>query len=77
MVILDRGGGKIHQLNPTASCVWDSCDGATSAVSIAERLAASYDVAPETALHDVETIVQQLYGLGLLYVEHKTKGGAQ
>ncbi len=70
VVILDREAGKVHQLNPTASCIWNNCDGSSSVGLIAERLAAMFDVAPEAALRDVEVLVGELQGLGLLYVEH-------
>lgn len=70
VVILDRAAGKVHQLNPSAGCVWNNCDGFSSVDSIAERLAASFDVPAETALRDVETLVKELVGLGLLHVEH-------
>jgi hypothetical protein len=68
VVILDREGGKVHQLNPTAGCVWNSCDGTSTVGSIAERLAATFDVAPEKALRDVEALLQELQGLGLLHI---------
>ncbi|HSD96019.1 MAG TPA: PqqD family protein [Sulfuricaulis sp.] len=71
IVILDREGGKVHQLNPVASCIWNSCDGSSSVDSIAERLVASFDVAPEKALRDVEALLQELQGLGLLHIGHK------
>lgn len=71
IVILDREGGKVHQLNPVASCIWNSCDGSSSVDSIAERLVASFDVAPEKALRDVEALLQELQGLGLLHIEDK------
>ena len=71
IVILDREGGKVHQLNPVASCIWNSCDGSSSVDSIAERLVANFDVAPEKALRDVEALLQELQGLGLLHIDHK------
>jgi len=71
VVILDREAEKVHQLNPTASCIWNNCDGSSSVDSIAQRLAASFDVTPEMALRDVEAILRELHGLGLLHVEHK------
>jgi len=70
-VILDREAGKVHQLNPVASCIWNSCDGSSSVDSIAERLVASFDVTPQTALRDVEAMLQEFQGLGLLHIEYK------
>jgi hypothetical protein len=71
VVILDREAGKVHQLNPAAGCVWNNCDGSSTVGSIAERLTEAFDVAPETALRDVEAVLQELQGLGLLHVEYK------
>lgn len=69
VVILDREAGKVHQLNPTAGSVWNSCDGSSSARSIAERLAASFCVNPDMALRDVEMLLQEFQRLGLLHIE--------
>jgi hypothetical protein len=71
IVILDREAGKVHQLNPVASCIWNSCDGSSSVDSIAEHLVASFDVTPETARRDVEVMLQEFQELGLLHIEKK------
>jgi hypothetical protein len=71
VVILDREAGKVHQLNPTAGYVWNNCDGSSTVGSIAERLAEAFDVTPEKALRDVEALLQELQGLGLLHIEQQ------
>jgi hypothetical protein len=65
-LVLDRAGGLIHQLNETASFVWARCTGDRSPLEISRDLADAFDVAPETAARDVETIVAQLRALRLV-----------
>jgi hypothetical protein len=70
VVILDRQADLIHQLNHTASYIWDRCDGRSTAAEIARQLAAVFNVDASTAIHDVATTVTQLYRLGLLEPSH-------
>lgn len=65
-VVLDRDGGRVHQLNATASYVWERCDGRASLTEIAHGLAEMYDVEPGQAAADVATLVGQFRALGLL-----------
>jgi PqqD family protein of HPr-rel-A system len=65
-VVLDRDGGRVHQLNATASYVWERCDGRASAAEIARDLAEKYDVEPDRAADDVASLVGQFQELGLL-----------
>src|SRR2546427_9530923 len=48
-VVLDLGAAQIHQLNATASFIWDRCDGYCTVAAIAEKLTGSFDVDCETA----------------------------
>jgi hypothetical protein len=65
-VILDRPGGLIHQLNRTASYIWDRCDGQSTLVEIGQQLVEAFDVDAKTAADDVAAIVGQLRRLNLL-----------
>ena len=65
-VILDRDGEHIHQLNATASFVWDRCDGTREVSEIAQDLADAFGVTPELTLKDVSEIVLKFDQLGLL-----------
>src|SRR5262245_12987287 len=38
VVIFDRAAGFVHQLNATASRIWDACDGTHSVEDIAAQL---------------------------------------
>jgi hypothetical protein len=65
-VIFDRQGGFIHQLNRTASFVWDRCDGASTVTSIIDQFAEEFAVDHDTATKDVATVLGQLQQLNLL-----------
>jgi hypothetical protein len=66
VVVLDRRSDLIHQLNPTASYIWDRCDGQSTVAEIANQLAAAFDVDAKTAIQDVATTIMQLQSRGLL-----------
>jgi hypothetical protein len=66
VVVLDRRSNLIHQLNPTASYIWDRCDGRSTVAEIASQLAAAFDVDAKTAIQDVATTIMQLHSRGLL-----------
>ena len=66
MVVLDRHAERIHQLNATASFIWDRCDGDRSLEQIAGGIMEAFDVAWETAAQDVARTVREFADLGLL-----------
>ena len=65
-VVLDRNQGLIHQLNRTASYIWDRCNGRFTVREIAHQLADAFDIEPQTATRDVAAVVEQLQELQLL-----------
>lgn len=65
-VILDQDGEHIHQLNATASFIWERCDGSVTLSEIAQELAATFEVDPEVTAGDVQNTVLQFSQLGLL-----------
>lgn len=66
MVVLDRKGGLIHQLNQTASYIWERLDGKTPISVIASMLAESFEVDLKTAEKDTAEAASQLQKLNLL-----------
>lgn len=66
MVVMDKESEKIHQLNQTASFIWQRCDGEHDEKAIAEELAEAFDVDGETALQDVAETLNKLEEIGLL-----------
>jgi hypothetical protein len=73
-VLLDRSGGRVHQLNGTASFVWSRLDGRTSPHDVAAAVAEVFDVAPETAIRDVNALLDQFRTLNLLALEVPRRG---
>ena len=65
-VILNREGGVLHRLNPTAAFIWDCCDGTVHGDEIVRRLADTYDIDSETCRKDVNEILGQFQSLNLL-----------
>jgi hypothetical protein len=67
-IVLDRSGGFVHQLNQTASYIWDCCDGTSTIAAMSTQLAEAFDVTLETAETDVVRVIDQLRQLNLLEV---------
>ena len=65
-VILDRDGGVLHKLNPTASFIWDCCDGTLSTDDIIDRLVKAFEIDRETCRKDVIQALNQFRSLNLL-----------
>jgi len=66
MVVMDKESEQIHQLNQTASFIWQLCDGDHDRQQIAEKLAAAFEVDVETAAQDVTDTLIKLEEIGLL-----------
>ena len=75
MVLLDRAGGKVHQLNGTATFIWSRLDGRTSSQDLATAVAEAFEVGRETAGRDVQALLDQLGALGLLAEDVPGGGG--
>ena len=73
-VILNGEAGVLHRLNPTASFIWECCDGTSSVDDIVARLAKAYDVDLTTCQNDVSEIVLKLESLNLLTGKTITSG---
>jgi len=65
-VILNREAGELHRLNPTASFIFECCDGSSSVDAIIARLASAYDVDLMTGQKDVSETLLKLESLNLL-----------
>ena len=60
VLVLDTEADKIHQLNITASYIWNRCDGSTPINEIAEALAKDFDIGHDEATKDVIDTVAAL-----------------
>lgn len=66
MVVMDKQSEQIHQLNQTASFIWQLCDGDHDRQQIAEELATAFEIDAETAKADVADTLNKLEEIGLL-----------
>ena len=66
MLVLDERAQVIHQLNPTASFIWQQAQRGSTADGIAAALAEQYDVSLETAHRDVASTLARLKELNLV-----------
>lgn len=66
MVVVDPESEKIHQLNETASFIWQRCDGNHDRQQIVDDLATAFEVDAETAAQDVANVLGKLEEIGLL-----------
>jgi hypothetical protein len=74
IVILDKRARKIHQLNATASLIWQCCDGNNTADTIAATIAEHFACQIQTVVDDVRSTLRQLEVLGLIESSSGTSG---
>lgn len=66
VLLLDKSNGKIHQLNPTASLVWESLQKGVDEQRIAEIVSETFEIDADTAKSDLQKLMKQFNELGLL-----------
>ena len=72
VMIMSAKDSTLFTLNEVATFIWEAADGATPLERIvAEKVCAEYEVAPEAALKDAQTLVSDLAGHGILIVSEK------
>ncbi|HWP58354.1 MAG TPA: PqqD family protein [Candidatus Acidoferrales bacterium] len=65
-IVLDRRQELVHQLNRTASYIWQRLDGQRTPAEIAEQICQAFEVDEATALKDVLETIARLRKLDLL-----------
>ncbi len=76
VVIISPEDSLVHELNETASFVWNVTNGERTSMEIAELLAREYDVPPEVALDDTKELIASLQEKNLLLISPETEGGS-
>jgi len=66
LLLLDTNSNRIHQLNRTASFIWQRCDNVASEAELAAELALEFDVEEVQALNDVTKTLHTLRSLELV-----------
>jgi Coenzyme PQQ synthesis protein D (PqqD) len=68
-MVMSATNSTLFTLNEVASVIWEAADGVTPLDRIvADKICAQYDIAPELALQDAETLVNDLAAHGILLV---------
>jgi Coenzyme PQQ synthesis protein D (PqqD) len=66
LLLLDTETNQVHQLNETASFIWQRCDETPSAEDLADLLATEYSVDAQVAKEDAVEVLRKLRELKLL-----------
>lgn len=66
LIILDKAAGKVHQLNSSASFIWQCINDGLGTEEIALQLSEAYGIERQTALVDVRAAVAQFEALALV-----------
>ncbi len=76
MMIMSATNSTLFTLNEIASVIWAAADGVTPLDQIvANKICTQYDITPELALKDAETLVEDLAGHGILLVSDQPLAG--
>ena len=67
--ILDSGSGQFYSLNEAGGRVWELLREGTTFGAIVEQLCGEYDATPETIGADVERLLAQFAGAGLMLID--------
>jgi len=73
-VIISPNDSVMHELNDTGSFVWKNIDGKKSAAELAALLTENYEVSPDTALCDTQSLLEELSSRKLVVSVPATNG---
>jgi hypothetical protein len=72
MLVMSGQGSTLFTLNPTATILWQSADGATPLDEIVDRrICSAFEVQPEEAQRDAEALAQDLAKHGILLISEQ------
>ena len=75
-VIISPNDSVMHELNDTGSFLWKNIDGNKSAAELAELLVQNYEVAPDVALSDTQSLLEEMSSRKLVLCVPATSGVA-
>jgi hypothetical protein len=73
-VIISPNDSVMHELNDTGSFLWKNIDGKRSAAELAELLVENYEVAPDVALSDTQSLLEEMSSRKLVLCVPATSG---
>ena len=65
-ILYDNEARLVHHLNPSATLIWQLCDGSGTAEELAEDIAAEYSLDARAIADQVMTVIAELDALGLV-----------
>lgn len=65
-LVLDLSSDRIHQLNATATWIFQRCDGQSSLAELSDELAEAYSIERDRAHTDLSHTIEQLAALNLI-----------
>ena len=68
-LVYDPVTADTHRLNETAYFIWRSCDGRSTAESVAEQLTESYEVERTEATGHANRVIEELIERGLVFTD--------
>ena len=75
-MVMSATDSTLFTLNEIASVIWAAADGVTPLDQIvANKICTQYDITPELALNDAETLVEDLAAHGILLVSDRPVTG--
>jgi len=75
-MVMSATDSTLFTLNEIASVIWAAADGVTPLDQIvANKICEQYDITPELALKDAETLVEDLAAHGILLVSDQPLAG--
>ena len=73
-VIISPNDNVMHELNDTGSFLWKNIDGKRSAADLAQLLVQSYEVTPDVALSDTQSLLEDMSARKLVVTVPATGG---
>jgi Coenzyme PQQ synthesis protein D (PqqD) len=73
-VIISPNDSVMHELNDTGSFLWKNIDGKKSAAELAQLLVENYEVAPDVALLDTQSLLEDMSSRKLVVTVPATSG---
>ena len=73
-IIISPNDSVMHELNDTGSFLWKNIDGRRSAADLASLLGENYEVAPDVAQTDTQSLLEEMYSRKLLVPAPATGG---
>lgn len=78
MMIMSGRDSTLFTLNEVATAIWEAADGATALDEIVEsKICPMFEVSPEVALRDAQTVAAELAQHGILLISDKPFQAAQ